>query len=209
MSDPGNRYVLAKGYVVGPGVSLVGVDLSGCDLSGVSLSSANLVGVNFSNCSLKNADFTSANLVGAVFSGADTDGAVFDFANMVGVQGLNIGAGAASSMRIWQEGHVVNSECHEQRSRTRAQDQGRNPSQGLFARLLNNLSERKREVSVRASVRATRRGCPNCGSLDFEDVPLTWGAGRGPHPVQLGGTPDGLARHCLSCGELGLTDDWS
>jgi len=209
MTDPDNRYVRANGYVVGPGASLVGVDLSGCDLAGVDLSAANLVGVNFSNCNLKNVDFTSANLVGAVFSGADTDGAVFDFANMVGVQGLNIGVGADSSMRIRQEGHVVNSESQEQRSRTRAQDQGQKPSRSLFARLLNNLSERKREVSVQASVRSTEPGCPNCGSLDFNDVPLAWGAGRGSHPVHLGETPDGLVRLCRSCGELLTPGNWS
>lgn len=137
----------------------------------------------------------------------DTDGAVFDFANMVGVQGLNIRAGAASSMRIWQVGHVVNTEGHKQRSRTRDQDQGRKPSQSLFARLLNNLSERKREVSSRATVRATRRGCPNCGSRSFDNIPIA--VGPGAMPIPPGGAIDGIVRRCMECGETGFPGDWN
>jgi uncharacterized repeat protein (TIGR01451 family) len=73
-------WIIAGGYLIGPGANLTGANLTGADLTGATLTGANLTnailtrvnltGANLTNAVLTNAVLTSANVQQANFSGA-------------------------------------------------------------------------------------------------------------------------------------------
>ena len=67
-------WILANGYLIGPGADLSDADLSGANLSGVDLSTADLSGVNLTDADLTDANLTDADLTDADLSGATLTG---------------------------------------------------------------------------------------------------------------------------------------
>jgi uncharacterized protein YjbI with pentapeptide repeats len=86
------RWLLAGGYLVGPGAVLSNADLAGLDLDGAALYNANLT----------NADLVGANLDGAMFEGSTLSGTQLSGANLDGVESGDITGTPASLPANWQ-----------------------------------------------------------------------------------------------------------
>jgi uncharacterized protein YjbI with pentapeptide repeats len=72
--EPSN-WLLANGYLLGPGAVLTNADLAGLDLPGVALGSADLTGVNLTGADLDEAQLGSATVAGTELADANLDGA--------------------------------------------------------------------------------------------------------------------------------------
>jgi uncharacterized protein YjbI with pentapeptide repeats len=86
------RWLLAGGYLLGPGAVLANADLAGLDLAGAALYNADLT----------NADLVGANLDEAQFSGSTLSGTQLSGANLDGVESGDITGTPASLPANWQ-----------------------------------------------------------------------------------------------------------
>ena len=68
-------WLMAEGYLFGPGANLSSANLSGLDLTGFDLTGANFTGADLSGANLTGLDLTGANFTGADLSGADLNAA--------------------------------------------------------------------------------------------------------------------------------------
>lgn len=89
-------WVLADGYLIGPGANLAGasimdetlpnLDLTGANLTGATIHNSHLVGANFTNANLTDADLSNSWFDSAIFTGADVSRANLAWEYFTGYQ---------------------------------------------------------------------------------------------------------------------------